>query len=118
LCSVEHDEQGATRLALEGELDRAAGERLDATVHNLAPQAHGLILDLSAVTFMDCNGLYAILRCHQRCRDGGCSLTLLDPSEQVSDLLARVGLLDRLTIIQAPPDVGEHRHNGSSGDAA
>jgi anti-sigma B factor antagonist len=108
LYTVGHDERGATRVALHGELDRIAAERLDATLHDLVRQAHVLILDLSGVTFIDCGGLFAILRCHLACRDSGCSLTLLHPSGQVRDLLARVGLLDRLTVLEARPVPSEH----------
>jgi anti-anti-sigma factor len=99
--TVDHDERGATRVALDGELDRVAAERLDATLSDLARQTQELILDLSGVTFIDCGGLFAILRCHLACRDSGCSLTLLHPSGQARDLLARVGLLDRLTVLEA-----------------
>jgi anti-sigma B factor antagonist len=108
LCTVDHDQRGATRVALYGELDRVAAERLDVTLHDLARQTQELILDLSGVSFIDCWGLFAILRWHQACRDSACSLTLLHPSEQVCDLLARVGLLDRLTVIEARPVPGEH----------
>ncbi len=108
LYTVDHDQRGATRVALHGELDRVAAERLDATLHDLARQTQELILDLSGVNFMDCGGLFAILRCHQACRDSACSLMLLHPSEQVRALLARVGLLDRLTVIEAGPVPSEH----------
>jgi anti-sigma B factor antagonist len=118
LCRIEHDDRGTARLALHGELNLAAAKRLDATVHDLVLETPELVLDLSRVTFIDCCGLSAILRCHQACRDGSCSLTLLHPSEQVRELLARVGLLDRLAVIEAPPAAGEHPQGNSRGDAA
>jgi anti-anti-sigma factor len=112
------DDRGTTRLALLGQLDLTAAKRLDATVHDLVLDTPELILDLSGVTFIDCCGLSAILRCHQACRERSCSLILLHPSEQVRELLGGVGLLDRLTVVGAPPAAGEHPQKSSRGGAA
>ena len=107
LFRVEHGWGGVSRLALHGSLDLGASNRLQPLLRELLPHARELHLDLSAVTFIDSGGVRALLLCRQACLHHACSLALLDPPEQVRGVLARVGLLARLRIIEAPlsPDV-------------
>lgn len=56
---------GVLRVLLSGALDLAAEEDLVATVSDLisATDASSVVVDLSAVTFMDSSGLRAVLLC-------------------------------------------------------
>jgi anti-anti-sigma factor len=71
------DEEGdgeRTTLRLAGELDMATAGRLEAAVAAaLARQESELVVDLTAVGFMDSTGLRALLRARRDC--GRCGVT-------------------------------------------
>ena len=83
---------GATEVVLRGEIDaslRAAASECMITV--LAGRGP-LVIDTSAVTFIDSSGLAFLLQLQSVASDAGRSVTLRDPSGVVVDLLAMVGL--------------------------
>jgi anti-anti-sigma factor len=118
LARVEHLPGGRTRVALAGELDIAAAARLQSTLEDQARVSRELTLELDAVTFVDSSGLRAILACHRACREAACTLTLRHPPVQMHALLLRAGLLDRLTVVLAPPARHEAPRTGPSAGAA
>jgi len=93
--------RGRQRIALHGELDGLTAPQLQRALDDLAPDTRELILDLSGLTFIDSIGVHAILICNDTPTATGRSLTLLEPRGQVRDVLARLGLLDRLTVLEA-----------------
>ena len=83
---------GTTLVLLQGEIDaslrHAASEAMVAVL-----AAHGpLVIDTSAVTFIDSSGMAFLLQLHGVASDAGRSVDLRDPSGVVVDLLALVGL--------------------------
>jgi anti-sigma B factor antagonist len=83
---------GATLVVLRGEIDaslrHAASEAMVAVL-----AAHGpLVIDTSAVTFIDSSGMAFLLQLHGVATDAGRSVDLRDPSGVVVELLALVGL--------------------------
>jgi len=92
-------------LALHGELDSAGAAQLQRAVEGLAPDTRELTLDLTGLTFLDSSGIRAILGCRQIQTASACSLTLLGAHGQVRDVLTRLGLLERLTVIEAEPAI-------------
>ncbi len=94
--------EGASVLVAWGELDIAAsGRLLEATCHAAETSAH-VILDMSAVTFMDCSALSALLRSRRRLRQRGAALTLRSPHRSVLYLLRLTGLEDAFPIVGRP----------------
>ncbi len=86
------ESDGSMVVRLSGEIDagrRDAASRCMVTV--LAGQAP-LVIDTSAVTFIDSSGLAFLLQLHGVAADAGRSIVLRDPSGAVVDLLALVGL--------------------------
>jgi anti-anti-sigma factor len=94
---------GRHTIVFEGVLDLSTAS---AAAHALIQAADGgceLVLDLSAVSFLDSAGLHAILTARERCHRSGGSLRLSSASPQVRALLARTGLLDHLSLQPLSP---------------
>lgn len=85
--------EGCAVVRVAGEVDLGTASQLDDYVTG-AMQESGphLILDLSAVSFMDSTGLKVMLACHRRARLGGGALGLSGPSTTVRRLLTLTGL--------------------------
>lgn len=92
LRSVRRD--GATALLeLEGEIDLPATLRLEVDVDELLEDGvRDVVLDLSAVTFIDSTGLSFLLQVRRRCLTLEGSMTLPAVSPAVFRLLRIVGL--------------------------
>lgn len=70
-----------------GELDIASTRRLVEATSRAAETSRDLTLDLSAVTFMDCAALAALLHTRKNLRERGGVLTLRSPHRSVMHLL-------------------------------
>ncbi|WP_298458814.1 STAS domain-containing protein [uncultured Cellulomonas sp.] len=83
---------GTTTVILRGEVD--AGQREAASQCMVAVlEADGpVVLDTSAVTFIDSSGLAFLLQLHGVASDAARPVLLRDPSGAVVELLALVGL--------------------------
>jgi anti-anti-sigma factor len=83
---------GTSVVRLVGEIDaslrHAASEAMVAVLAAQGP----LVIDTSAVTFIDSSGMAFLLQLHGVATDAGRSVDLRDPSGAVVDLLALVGL--------------------------
>ena len=96
LIVVEVDETPAALVArVSGEIDLASAPELEERLSHA--DGRPLLVDMSRVIFMDSSGLSALLRLHA----GGKSLRVINPSEQVAQLLRLVGLYDHFC---GPPD--------------
>jgi anti-sigma B factor antagonist len=86
------DVDGATVVRLRGEIDaglrHAASEAMVAVLARNGP----LLIDTSAVTFIDSSGMAFLLQLHGVASDSGREVVLRDPSGVVVSLLALVGL--------------------------
>ncbi|MFD8205813.1 STAS domain-containing protein [Streptomyces sp. NPDC059695] len=80
-------------LAIGGELDMETAGRLD---HHLSEQfgqgRHHLVLDLSALGFMDSSGLNVLIRSVHRAREHGGDLYLAAPTSAVRRILEITGV--------------------------
>ncbi|TDQ54955.1 STAS domain-containing protein [Actinorugispora endophytica] len=86
-------------VSVEGELDIAtAGDLRDAVLS--AIDAHGpwLILDFSALDFMDSSGLNAVINAYRLVRERGGGLALAAPNERVTKVIRLVGLHRQLAV--------------------
>ncbi len=90
---------------IRGEIDHhtAAGIRqgIDATLFEKRPQK--LILDLSAVSFMDSSGLGLIMGRYSVMKELGGEMTVWNPSRETRSILTLAGM-ERLVKIEYPPD--------------
>ncbi|MFI6318888.1 STAS domain-containing protein [Nonomuraea sp. NPDC050556] len=83
-------------ITAHGELDIAAANALTeaADAALLDTCRPNLVLDLSALTFMDSMGLHSVLACRERARARGGDIVLVNPGAQVARLL-RITMVDR-----------------------
>ena len=90
---------------IRGEIDHhtAAGIRqgIDATLFEKRPKK--LILDLSAVSFMDSSGLGLIMGRYSVMKELGGEMTVWNPSPETRSILTLAGM-ERLVRIEYPPD--------------
>jgi anti-anti-sigma factor len=88
-------EAGRATVVLEGELDIAAVVELEPELEHLERDAPALIvLDLSALTFLDSSGIRMILAADARAREQGRRLALVPGPEPVHRIF-ELALLDR-----------------------
>lgn len=77
---------GVMVLSATGEIDLEGAPALLAALDNVDHQRH-VVVDMSAVAFMDSTGLSIIIRQSMRKRDAGGSLLLRNPAPTVRRLL-------------------------------
>jgi anti-sigma B factor antagonist len=85
---------GHVVVALRGELDIADAARAAAAVTAVTHGGQRVIVDLSALGFIDCSALGALLGVQRLARQAGGDVLLAAPQERVLRLLALTGLVD------------------------
>ncbi len=86
------------RLILAGELDISVGEQLqDALAEAAAQRPRVLIVDLSAVQFIDSHSIGILVRAYTAAQAAGYQFTVANPRGIVLHVLDMMGLLDILT---------------------
>lgn len=94
------DEDGATVLRVEGEIDLATADRFASGLRS-ATQSDGLVVvDLTAVPFMDSSGLKALLAGSSE--SSGRLALALSPESPIASLLEMAGVSDRFSIHPSP----------------
>jgi len=93
-------EAGPLVAAITGDLDIAnAGILVDTVIPEIGGgPTSGVVLDFSAVDFMDSTGLRALLEIARRLEDDAARLVLLNPAGSVRKLLALAGLDERIPV--------------------
>lgn len=89
-------------MVLRGELDSHTAGSLDEALDR-ADEKSDLVLDLSAVDFVDSSGLRVLVAHHQRYCDAGTRLELAGPSDAVRRLLEMTGLAGTMNVTPAAP---------------
>ncbi|MFZ0217377.1 MAG: STAS domain-containing protein [Candidatus Dormiibacterota bacterium] len=85
-------------LALTGELDLASAPELDRQLRELEAANPGrLLIDLSALEFMDSTGIALLVRARQAARTNGHQLALRRGPAQIQRLFALTRLTDHFT---------------------
>ena len=80
-----------------GELDLATVEELSRVIED-AGETSLLVLDLTALEFLDTSGLRFLLKKQADCTEAGTELRLVGGSGEVQRLLAVAGFADRLPL--------------------
>jgi anti-anti-sigma factor len=102
---VRNDQQGATVIAISGELDLASSPSLEAELERaFAAGLKLVILDLRRLDFMDSTGLSVLIKAQQSAQQAGSRLCVVKGPPQVQRLLSLTGVEERLTVIEAPED--------------
>jgi anti-anti-sigma factor len=82
---------GLTVVALRGDLDITGAADAEAAIAALVAPGRTLIIDVSALDFMDCASVRALLRVQTLARRGGGDVVLAAPQPQRLRLLALTG---------------------------
>ena len=91
------NDEGRCVVALAGELDLQTAPQLEAVVSQaLADDPVLLVLDLSALTFIDSSGLRSVLAAHEQAQDTGHGFGMIPGPENVQKLFAIAGLVNGL----------------------
>lgn len=83
---------GCVVVALHGELDIADAADVATALAAAAAGRTGIVVDLAALTFIDCSGVRALARA--RVRHGGVAMLLAAPRREVLRVIALTGLFD------------------------
>ena len=93
---------GGVELIVSGELDLATRDRLQVSVDwALASGEDLVILDLSALSFIDASGLHTLVPARDSARIRGATLEIRDPSPALRRLLQLTGLEDLVDGVMA-----------------
>ena len=96
--------RGCVIVSVAGEVDLGTATQLsEHTVAAMQERGPNMVLDLSAVTFMDSTGLKVLLACQRRTRLAGGELGLSGPAHSVGRVLSVTGL-DQVFVIRDTVD--------------
>jgi anti-sigma B factor antagonist len=97
---IEPLEGGAVRVVVEGELAGSSAYALDAALRKLeaSRQPAWLVLDLSALGFIDSAGLARLLAAHRRAKREGRRLIVVEGTGAVRRLIALTALDQQLEV--------------------
>lgn len=90
---------GVEHLAVAGELCLSTSGEFETAVAGVPEDALLVVLDLSAVTFIDSSGMHAILRAAARFRATGRRLVLLNDSPVIERLFELAGVHDEVEFV-------------------
>ena len=100
LLQVTWEQDGWTVVGVDGEIDLHTAPGLHADLQRAVNGTTRLVLDLSAVTFLDCAALRALVAVHDVARAGGGSFRIVTTAPIVLKLL-RLTCLD--TVLEVYP---------------
>ncbi len=90
---------GVAHLAVAGELCLSTSPEFEAAVSAVREDATVVVLDLSAVTFIDCSGVHVILDAAARLRAARRRLVLFHNSHLIERLFRIVGVADEVELV-------------------
>ena len=96
-------------LRLRGEFDIACGECFEAALRPLEQPQARVVIDLSALTFIDSNGIRTLIAAHERSRHAGFRLAIVQGNVRIRRTFELTGLDQVLPTVD-----GEFTHHGSS----
>ncbi|MGK2878934.1 MAG: STAS domain-containing protein [Solirubrobacterales bacterium] len=93
---------GARRVALSGELDIATVDQLSAALERLSiAGAERLIIDLSAVTFMDSSGLRVLILANRDAASGGYEFVVVTGDSPAKRVLELTRMDEHMQVIES-----------------
>jgi anti-anti-sigma factor len=101
ILEVETEERdGLVRLTLRGELDLSTVGKVEQELRKAeSADAPAVVLDLSALTFLDSTGLRAVVTADERLREKGGRLVIVRGPEPVHRVFAITRLEEQLEIV-------------------
>ncbi len=104
------ERDGATHVALRGELDLSSADRVERELERVESERPDLIvLDLRGLTFLDSTGLRLIVTADQRARQSGRRLAVVRGPATVQRVFSITKLDERLDMVD---DISELQASG------
>jgi anti-anti-sigma factor len=100
LCTRRAESSSSIRLVLAGELDLANRAHFQQALSDAQADASRVILDLPALTFIDCASLSVIFNAAVEARRAEGLLILLDPRGQVRRVLKMIGAPEGVAVME------------------
>jgi len=98
-------------VALAGDFDLRSRDELRAALFSAVEVAPQVLVDLTAVRFLDSSGLHALVSAHQTAQERGRALYAANATGSVATILRITGIIDLLR----PPGEGDWRDSGTDG---
>ncbi|GAA2343106.1 STAS domain-containing protein [Dactylosporangium salmoneum] len=97
------------RVAMSGECDLSSREECTATLMAAVGAAPAVVVDLSALTFLDSSGVHALVTAHRAALAKGGRLSVVNPSGMVAHVLDLTGVGELLQPSRAgkAPEAGD-----------
>jgi anti-anti-sigma factor len=96
----------AAVIAVSGELDLAAGPALEEELARADQSGAALVIvDLTALEFIDSTGLGILIKAHQQAKAAGRRFAVVRGPSQVQRLLELTGLEQRLTVVDSAEEL-------------
>jgi anti-sigma B factor antagonist len=95
-------ESNTAIVRLTGKLVAGVNDLLYTEIYQLMPECKRIVLDMTALTYMDSMGLGTIIRLYVSAKSAGCNLELIHIGKRIRELLGMTNLLQVFTIC------GEH----------
>ena len=106
ICRWSDSGVGAAWMHVAGELDLATVPQFEAALHAAQIKAWTVVVDLRALTFIDCLGAHAIADAAARARQEGRRLMVVRGGRQVNKVLTLTGAAAGLEIFDLEPPAG------------
>lgn len=94
---IEDSSDGASVVALAGELDLSTIPRMEAPLREQLDQRRAVLLDLSSLTFIDSSGISVLIEAFQGA-DGTPMSILVSPDSAVERVFGVAGIADALPV--------------------
>ena len=95
-------EETTQLVAVRGEVDLATVDALRGELTSALGRSGKVVLDLREVSFMDTQGLAAVIEAEQVSAASGTPFVIVRAPETVHRLFDMIGLSDRLTVVDDP----------------
>lgn len=100
------EQDGAVHLALTGELDLSTVDKVEDELRRVEDGgAETVVLDLTALSFLDSTGLRTIVTADQRARKHGRRLAIVKGPDTVHRVFTITRLDERLDMVEAADDL-------------
>lgn len=99
-CTRRAEGRGSIRLVLAGELDLSARAHFEQALTDAQADASRVVLDLQALTLIDCASLSVVFNAAIEARRRNAVLVLLDPRGQVRRVLDLTGAPEGVAVLE------------------
>ena len=97
-----HAEGSVEVVVVRGEVDIATADAVRADLDGACRRSDNVVLDLREVSFMDTQGLAAVIEAEKSSSESGTQFVVVRAPATVHRLFEMIGLSDRLTVVDDP----------------